>query len=89
MRDDGVGVRVVEHMKDTGMPPDVEILDGGVLGLNLLYYIEGRKKVIVIDAVSVGNPTGTIYRFTEKALIEKKELPRPINLILSSLAERN
>lgn len=76
MRDDGVGVRVVEHIKDTEMPPDVEVMDGGVLGLNLLYYIEGKKKVIVIDAVSVGNPPGTIYRFTEQALIEKKELLR-------------
>jgi hydrogenase maturation protease len=76
MKDDGIGVHVVRRIKDTDLPPDVEVMDGGVLGLNLMYYIEGRKKVIVIDAVSVGNPPGTIYRFTEKALLEKKELLR-------------
>jgi hydrogenase maturation protease len=76
MKDDGVGVRVVQSIRDTDLPSDVEIMDGGVLGLNLMYYIEGRKKVIVIDAVSLGNPPGTIYRFTEKALLEKKELLR-------------
>jgi hydrogenase maturation protease len=76
MKDDGIGVRVVQRIKDKDLPPDVEVMDGGVLGLNLMYYIEGRKKVIVIDAVNVGNPPGTIYRFTEEALLEKKELLR-------------
>ena len=76
MKDDGIGVHVVQQIKNRDLPSDVDIMDGGVLGLNLLYYIEGRKKVIVIDAVSVGNPPGTIYRFTEEALLEKKELLR-------------
>ncbi len=76
MRDDGVGVRVIEKMRQMPIPADVEIIDGGVMGLNLLYYVEGRKKVIVIDSVNIGKPPGTIYRFTENALIEKKELLR-------------
>jgi hydrogenase maturation protease len=76
MKDDGVGVRVAERMTGMTLPDDVEIMDGGVQGLNLLYYIEGRKKVIVIDTVNAGHPPGTIYRFTEKAIVEKKELLR-------------
>jgi hydrogenase maturation protease len=76
MKDDGIGVRVVERINKTDLPPNVEVMDGGVLGLNLMYYIEGRKKVIVIDAVNVGKPPGTIYRFTEEALLEKKDLLR-------------
>lgn len=76
MKDDGVGVRVAEKMMEMHLPHDVEVMDGGVQGLNLLYYIEGRKKVIVIDTVSTGEPPGTIYRFNENALVQKKELLR-------------
>lgn len=76
MKDDGFGVRVIEKMQGMELPPDVEVMDGGVQGMNLLYCIEGRKKVIVVDSVSADNPPGTIYRFTEKALLEKKDLLR-------------
>jgi hydrogenase maturation protease len=76
LKDEGVGVHVVEKLKNMVLPPDVEVMDGGTMGLDLLYAIEGRKKVIVIDTVSAGEPPGTIYRFTEKALTEKKELLR-------------
>ena len=76
LKDEGIGVRVVQEMKDMALPPDVEVMDGGTLGLDLLYYIEGRTKVVVIDAVTVGDPPGTIYRFTDKDLLEKKEALR-------------
>ncbi len=66
LKDEGIGVRVVERIKDMPLPSDVEIMDGGTMGLDLLYYIEGRKKVIVIDTVKAGEPPGTLYRFTDK-----------------------
>ena len=54
------------------LPPDVEVMDGGVGGLNLLYCIEGRKKVIVVDTVKAGAPPGTLFRFTDNDLAAKK-----------------
>lgn len=68
LKDEGVGVHVVKRLKDANLPSDVEVLDGGTLGLDLLFYMEGRKKVIVIDAVKGGKTPGTLYRFTDSDL---------------------
>jgi len=71
LKDEGIGVHVVQRMMNMSLPPDVDVMDGGTMGMNLVYYIEGRKKVIVIDAVLMDDPPGTIYRFTGKDLEEQ------------------
>ena len=76
LKDEGVGVHTANKMMEMDLPPDVEVMDGGTMGLNLLYYIEGRKKVIVIDTVLVGDPPGTIYRFTDESLVDNKPMLR-------------
>jgi hydrogenase maturation protease len=76
LKDEGFGVHVVQKMKDMTLPPDVEIMDGGTMGLDLAYYIGGRKKVIVVDVVKAGEPPGTLYRFTDKDLADAKGLLR-------------
>lgn len=72
LKDEGIGVRVAEKMMHMDLPPNVEVIDGGVGGLNLLYCIEGRKKVIVVDTVKAGAPPGTLFRFTDNDLAAKK-----------------
>ena len=72
LSDEGIGVRVAERMQRMSLPPDVEVLEGGVKGLDLIYFIEGREKVIVVDAVKAGAPPGTLFRFTDKDLAAKK-----------------
>ncbi len=72
LKDEGVGVRVAERMQQMSLPPDVEVLDGGIKGLDLLDFIEDREKVIVVDAVKAGAPPGTLFRFTDKDLAAKK-----------------
>jgi hydrogenase maturation protease len=64
LKDEGVGIHVVQKLKKMRLPPDVELLDGGTSGFNLLYEMEGRKRVIIIDAVKGGEEPGTIYRFS-------------------------
>jgi hydrogenase maturation protease len=76
LTDEGIGVRVAEKMREMNLPPDVEVMDGGVGGLNLHFLIEGRKKVIVVDAVKAGAPPGTLFRFTDKDLAAKKGVMR-------------
>jgi hydrogenase maturation protease len=76
LKDEGVGVHVVEKIKDMALPPDVEVMDGGTMGLDLQYYIEGWKKVIVVDTVRAGDAPGTMYRFTDKDIADKKGLLR-------------
>jgi hydrogenase maturation protease len=67
LKDEGVGVKVVERLEALGDLPDgVELLQGGVLGLDLLEDMEGREKIIIVDAVNGGETPGTIYRMTRE-----------------------
>ncbi len=68
LKDEGVGVHVVNILKEMPLPVNVEVLDGGTAGLDLVDFIAGRKKLIVIDAVKAGEKSGTIYRLTEENL---------------------
>ena len=68
LKDEGVGVHVVRRMKDLLLPDNVEVLDGGTAGLDLVDFIADCKKLIVIDAVTTGGKPGTIYRLTEENL---------------------
>jgi hydrogenase maturation protease len=68
LKDEGIGVHVVERLKEMPLPEHVEVLDGGTSGLDLVDFIEGRKKLIVIDAVNAGENPGTLYRLTEENL---------------------
>ncbi|MBW1818140.1 MAG: HyaD/HybD family hydrogenase maturation endopeptidase [Deltaproteobacteria bacterium] len=61
--DEGVGVRVMEALEDRyEFPENVSLVDGGVLGLNLLGTICDADELIVIDAVKNGEPPGTLHR---------------------------
>ncbi len=62
LRDEGVGVRVIEAMGDMTLPPEVELVDGGTAGADLLDVIADRRKVIVIDAMNADVEPGTILR---------------------------
>jgi hydrogenase maturation protease len=76
LKDEGFGVHVVQKMANITLPDDVELMDGGTMGIDLLYYIEGRKKVVVIDVVDAGSPPGTLYRFTDKNIEYHKGMLR-------------
>lgn len=59
--DEGVGVRVVEDLRQAGPTPDgVEVVDGGTAGMALIDIIAGRRHVIIVDAVKTGAAPGTI-----------------------------
>ncbi len=68
LRDEGVGVRVVQAMENLPLPDDVELLDGGTAGADLLDAISDRRKVIVIDALDADVPPGTILRMKPEDL---------------------
>ncbi|HEY3380336.1 MAG TPA: HyaD/HybD family hydrogenase maturation endopeptidase [Vicinamibacterales bacterium] len=61
--DDGAGAFVVQEIAETRVAPDgVRILDGGTLGLALLPYLEDAERAILVDAVQVDAPPGTVIR---------------------------
>lgn len=63
LRDEGVGVRIIEKLHaEYRFSPNVELMDGGTLGLRLLDPIANSDTVIVVDAVQNGQKPGTLYR---------------------------
>ncbi len=71
--DEGTGVRVLEALYEQyEFPSNVVLVDGGVLGMNLLGIISEADHLIVIDAVRNGQKPGTLYR------LEGKEIPQRI-----------
>ena len=70
LSDEGVGVRVIEQMQKMHLPDDVEVIDGGTAGADLLDVLAERRKVIVIDAVQADCEPGTVLRFTADDLTQ-------------------
>lgn len=69
LRDEGLGVRTYERLLERyTLPPEVEAIDGGTLGLSLLAYLEDATDLLIIDAVRSGNPPGTIVRLEGAAI---------------------
>ena len=64
LKDEGIGVRVIQKMEELKLPENVELVDGGVAGINLPYLIEGADRLIVIDCVDAESDPGDIFRFT-------------------------
>ena len=69
-KDDGIGVHIVQYIQDQHIPlPDnVEVVDGGTAGYDLIPIIQGHDKVIIVDALKVEDRPGSIYRFSAEHL---------------------
>jgi len=71
LKDEGVGIRVVEHLTHNyEFPENVRVVDGGVLGLGLLGVLCETDHLIVVDAVRNNGSPGTLYR------LEGEEVPK-------------
>ncbi len=51
MGDDGIGVHVVNELFREKLPDEVEVIDGGTLGISLLPLIVDAKALIIVDAI--------------------------------------
>ena len=61
LSDEGVGIRVIERLAEKyQLPNSVKLLDGGTLGLDLLYHLEDVENLILIDAVDMNAEPGTL-----------------------------
>lgn len=65
LRDEGVGVRVVEKLlREHDFSDNVTLLDGGTLGMRLIDPILHSEYLVVVDAVLGDGSPGDIYRLT-------------------------
>lgn len=65
LSDDGVSVHAIERMLTLNqLPAEIQVVDGGTCGLDLLQYLEGVSRLIIIDAVNNRGEPGTLIRLT-------------------------
>ena len=78
MADDGVGLAALARLEEEWfIPRDVELVDGGTWGMNLLPVIEAADHVLILDAIDLGDPPGTLIR------LDGEEIPRFLAMKLS------
>jgi hydrogenase maturation protease len=62
-RDDGLGPFVVEELENKEMPQGVDVADFGISGFKCALKLEGYKKVVFVDAISLpGSEPGRLHR---------------------------
>jgi hydrogenase maturation protease len=63
LRDDGVGVAILHALEREAAQwgGEVEFVDGGTQGLALLGVLTGRRAAVILDAVALGAPPGTVH----------------------------
>jgi len=78
MGDDALGPWVIHHLEATyAFPPEVEVVDVGTPGLDLIPYIAGPCGIILVDTVSAkGVPPGSIRVYDRDQLVKFAPKPR-------------
>ena len=62
LSDEGFGVRVVEYLeKNFTFPDNVQLIDGGTLGVELTHFITGTKRLLIIDSIDGGAESGATF----------------------------
>ena len=63
LTDESIGVRALKELERRySFPANVELLDGGTAGIELLRHISNRDYLIIIDAMKCGRKPGTVVR---------------------------
>ena len=97
LKDEGVGVRVVEYLDaHYSFADNVQLVDGGVLGVRLMGVIGNTDILIVVDAVRNQSAPGTLYRLADdqvpRRVLAKQsmhQLDLPEVLALCGAIEKN
>lgn len=63
LSDEGLGLHVIRRLQERyTLPEAVQVLDGGTLGMDLLYYLEGCHTLLIVDVVETGQAPGALLR---------------------------
>lgn len=71
--EDAAGFEVYRYLQKHPLPADVELLDGGLAGLDLIRLIEGMERVVFVDSISGFGSTGEIQLLEASAVAAMAE----------------
>ncbi len=84
--DDGAGQAVIEWLDQQILPEEVEAIDGGTAGLDIVSTLMGHERAIIVDAANIGRPPGAWVRFTPD-VARLKDNDTTLSLHSAGLAE--
>ena len=71
LTDEGFGVRVVEFLQQNyKFPENVNLIDGGTLGVELQHFIIGTQKLLIIDSIDGGVESGTTFHLRDGEILK-------------------
>ena len=72
--DDAIGIVLLNMLKQKKdkLPDNLEFIDGGTGGMNLLHLLSDFDKVFLVDAVEFNGNPGELRFFQKKDVISKK-----------------
>jgi hydrogenase maturation protease len=76
MADDGIGVRVIEELQQQQEFKDnknIELIDGGTSGIDLVFMLKDADRAIIIDAVDAGQEIAQIVVFSPNEVVGFKK----------------
>lgn len=77
MGDDAAGPWVIEELTaNWEFPPEVEVVDVGTPGLDLVPYLGGVESVLIVDTVKSDGPPGRIRVYEREQLFARPAQPR-------------
>ncbi len=87
MSDEGVGIHAINFLEGLEWSDDIELIDGGTPGVALMYLLENRKLVILLDCADFNAKPGEIGVFNPDELVrdENSEISLHATDLLSSL----
>jgi hydrogenase maturation protease len=60
--DDGIGIYACAYLNaNYTFTPDIEIINGGVEGINLLNLFMEHERIIILDTINLDDEAGSIY----------------------------
>ena len=64
LSDEGFGVHFINYLQDNYVfPEDVELYDGGTLGIMVTHMLEDADQVYLVDVIEAKGDPGDIYRY--------------------------
>lgn len=67
--EDAAGLAVYDNLKERDLGTEVEVIEGGIAGLNLLPYLEQGGRIIFVDAVRNITDSGQVAILSEKEIV--------------------
>jgi hydrogenase maturation protease len=64
LKDDGFGVHLINELRDTPLPENIQLIDAGTVSHQLLSLFHETDYLILVDAVDANDVPGSIYRFS-------------------------